>query len=240
MNRILLILLLQMIVGGVFNSTAFGLDGGTLRINPRNDWKAFEVITVDNNPTVDGFDWSMPNAFDGLGAWLSDDSILRLQVNHEISNAAISEVNLDLASFKTAISNTINSGSTGGGRFVNSARLAYDRWSSDGGATFTNTTDFSRFCSGQSYSPNTFGDGRGFVDDIYITGEEGFGNDRLFALDLNNRDFYQLSGATGSAFGWLIRWTAPRSSSSAMTNSRSTSLSSKAIVRLLASFTRRR
>jgi hypothetical protein len=198
MNRILLILLLQMIVGGVFNSTAFGLDGGTLRINPRNDWKAFEVITVGNNPTGDGFDWSMPDTFDGMGAWLSDETNLRLQVNHEISREApISEVNLDLASFKMAISNTINSGSTGGGRFVNSARLAYDRWSSDGGATFTNTTDFSRFCSGQSYLPNTFGDGRGFVDDIYITGEE-FGKDRLFALDLNNRDFYQLSGASGS------------------------------------------
>ncbi len=190
---------------------AMALDGGTLRVNPRNGWKAFEVITTGDNPTGDGFSWSMLTTFDGLGASLPDASTLRVQVNHEISDAAISEVNLDLPSFRTAISNMISGGTTGGGSFVTSARQAYDRWSSDGGATWTNTSDttntnFHRFCSGQSYLPNTFGLDRGFVDNVYITGEEGFGNfsfNRLFALDLDNRDFYQVSDVAGSASGGI-------------------------------------
>ena len=142
----------------IFSSSAAALDGGALRVNPRNNWRAFEVISRNDNPVGDGFDWSMPSAFDGLGALvrdsLSSSPALRVQVNHENGDATISEVNLDLASFKTAISNTISSGSTGGGSFVTSARQAYDRWSSDGGATWTNTSDasntsFYRFCSGQ-------------------------------------------------------------------------------------------
>ncbi len=190
---------------------SLALDGGTLQINPLNGWKAFEVISIGEDPAGDGFSWAMPAAFDGLGATLSDPSTLRVQVNHEItSDTTISEVNLNLANLKTAITNTISSG-TPGVSFVNSARQAYDRWSSDGGASWTNTSDisntsFNRFCSGQSYLPNTFGAGRGFVDNVYITGEEGFNNfatNRLFALDLDNRDFYQLSDVAGSATGGI-------------------------------------
>jgi len=183
---------------------AMALDGGTLRVNPKNGWKAFEIITGGEDPTGDGFTWSMPTTFDGLGASLPDASTLRIQVNHEIEDATISEVNLDFSSFQTAITNTINSG-TPGVTFVNSARQAYDRWSNDAGQTWTSTTgtsntDFNRFCSGQSYLPNTFGPGRGFVDNVYVTGEESFGDsshNRLFALDMDNRDFYQLSTVTG-------------------------------------------
>ena len=191
----------------LWSNRSAALDGGTLRINAYNGWSAFEVISQNDNPTGDGFSWSMPSTFDGLGASLADASTLRLQVNHERTDASISEVRLDLASFQTAISNTINNGSPGGGSFVMSARQAYERWSDDGGATWTGTSDatnthFYRFCSGQSYRPNTFGTDRGFVDEIYITGEEG-STDRLFALDVNSRDFYQLSGTAGSASGGL-------------------------------------
>jgi len=192
-------------------SSALALDGGTLRVTPNatNGWQAFEVISKGDNPAGDGFAWSMPATFDGMGASISDPLTLRVQVNHEISDAPISEVNLILANFKTAIGNMISGGTTGGVSFVDSARQAYDRWSDDGGATWTGTSDvsttnFSRFCSGQSYLPNTFGQGRGFVDKVYITGEEVFNTSgRLFALDLDNRDFYQLSGVAGNASGGI-------------------------------------
>ncbi len=189
----------------VRSTPALALDGGILRVNTLNGWKAFEVITVGNNPADDGISYSMPGAFDGVGAWLTDPSTLRLQINHELTDASISEVDLDLSSFQTAISNMISSGNTGGGSFVNSARQAYDRWTDDAGSTWTNTsstsnTSFSRFCSGQSYAPNTFGTDRGFVDEIYITGEETSGG-HLFAIDSVNRDFYDLSASTGSASG---------------------------------------
>lgn len=189
-------------------NTASAIDGGTLRINATNGWKAFEVITVNDNPSGS---YAMPGTFDGIGAQIIN-SELRVQINHELGsgNGTISEVNLDLANFKIAINNMINTGNTGGGSFVNSALQAYDRWSDDGGATWTNTsnsssTAFDRFCSGQSYIANTYGLNRGFVDDIYITGEE-FGavnRDRLFAVDLANRDMFQLSGVSGSAPGGI-------------------------------------
>lgn len=187
--------------------SAYALDGGPLQMIPRNGWRAFEVITVGNNPAGDGFSYAMPGTFDGLGAWLPSASTLRLSINHETGDASVSEVNLNLADFKTAINNMIIGGNTGGVSFVGSAQQAYHRWSNDGGVTWANTADatttaFFRFCSGQSYDPNAFGPGRGFVDDIYITGEEGGGN-RLFALDLANRDFYRLSGVSGSASGGI-------------------------------------
>jgi hypothetical protein len=162
---------------------------------------------MNDNPLEDGFDWSMPGAFDGLGAWRPDAVTLRLQINHETNDATISEVNLDFSNFQRAISNTIHDGNTGGVPYVSSARQAYDRWTHDGGSTWTYTADpsntrFKRLCSGQSYSPNTFGLGRGFVDPVYITGEED-GASRLFALDLGKRDLYQLSGVAGSATGGI-------------------------------------
>ncbi len=185
------------------------MNGGTLRVTPRNSWRAFEVITVNDNPAGDGFTYAMPGTFDGLGAWLPDAVTLRIEVNHEINDASVSEVNLGLANFQTAIRNVISGGTTGGVSFVNSAQQAYGRWSNDGGANWTATTDvtttaFSRFCSGQSYRPDAFGTGRGFVDNIYITGEEVFATTgRLFAVDLANRDFYRLSGVAGTAPGGI-------------------------------------
>jgi hypothetical protein len=185
---------------------ALALNGGTLRVNPRNGWRAFEVISTGDNP-ADAYPYTLPGTFDGVGAWLPDATTLRLEVNHETSDASVSEVNLDRASFQTAIRNVINGGTTGGVSFVTSAQQAYGRWSSNAGATWsatsdTSTTSFRRFCSGQSYRPSTFGAGRGFVDNIYITGEEVDAS-RLFAIDLANRDFYQLSGVTGSALGGI-------------------------------------
>ena len=188
-------------------SPLYALEGGRLRVNARTGWQAFEVISIGDDPSGDGYSWSMPGSFDGLGAWLPDASTLRLQINHETADATISEVDLNLTTFQTGIDNMISGGSTGGMTFVNSARQAYDRWSDDGGTSWTNSantsnTSFSRFCSGQSYSANTFGDARGFADSLYITGEED-STGRLFALDLANRDFYQLSGITGNAAGGI-------------------------------------
>ena len=177
-----------------------------LRISVTNGWKAFEVITVGDNPSG----YVMPGTFDGIGAQIVG-SELRVQINHELSDVGtISEVNLNLANFKTSVDNMVTSGRTGGGSFVNSAQQAYDRWSDDGGLSWIDTTDtsntsFDRFCSGQSYNANTFGANRGFVDSMYITGEEfgSTGNDRLFAIDLATRDMYQLSGVSGSAAGGI-------------------------------------
>ena len=179
------------------------LDGGTVRLSTYNSWKAFEVISQGD--TVNG--WTMPSTFDGAGAYLVDANTLRIQTNHETGDATISEVDINLSNFQTAISNMISNGNIGGVSFVTNAQQAYDRWSANGGGSWTATsspsnTAFYRFCSSQAYKPNTFGANRGFVDQVYITGEEGSTN-RLFALDSANRDLYQLSGVTGSASGGI-------------------------------------
>lgn len=203
--------LFQAAVVGLLNLAIVGsagaAQGGTLRVNTYNGWLAFEIITVGDDPAGDGYDWSMPGTFDGIGAREINGDTLRLLVNHETSDATISEVDLDSANLKTAVETMIDSGNTGGIGFLNSARQAYDRWSDDGGTNWTTTsgtsnTAFQRFCSGQSYLANLFGPGRGFEDDLYVTGEEVSGG-ALIALDLVNRDFYQLSGVSGSADGGI-------------------------------------
>lgn len=181
------------------------LDGGTPRIVADNGWKAFEVITEGDDPSGDGFSYAMPGTFDGAGARLVDPATIRVYVNHETGDASISEVDLDVANLRAAILDVIAGGGTGGTSFVVSARQAYGRFSADGGSSFTTTSDnsttsFSRFCSGQAYAPHTFGPNRGFVDPIYVTGEE-VGGGRLFALDGASRDLFQLSGTVGSAPG---------------------------------------
>lgn len=184
-------------------SPSWALNGSTLRVNPFNGWRGFEVVTAGDNPADDGVNYALPYTFDGLGARISDAGVLRFYINHENTDANISEVNVNLANFQTAIHNVIGTGSTGGVTFVTSAQQAYSRWTANGGTTWTPTSDvttttFYRFCSSQLHFANAFGDARGFADDIYITGEEG-STLRVLALDVANRDFYQVSGYAGNS-----------------------------------------
>ena len=126
-------------VMGVCATQALAVNGGTLRVTPRNGWKAFEVISAGNDP-AGGDAYAMPDTFDGIGALLPDASTMRLWVNHENDPATVSEVNLNLANFKTAIANIRNTGTTGGVSFVTSARRAYDQWSNNGGTSFSTTS----------------------------------------------------------------------------------------------------
>ena len=101
--------------------SAWAINGGTLKVFPRNGWRAFEVISYGNDPTGDGITWAMPDTFDGIGAWMPDAATLRLNINHENPDSNVSEVNLNFANFQTAIRNVINTNSTGGVSFVTSA-----------------------------------------------------------------------------------------------------------------------
>lgn len=207
MTRLASTFLLSATLLALAANPAFALDGGTLRLNTDNGWRAFEVISQSDNPGGDGYSYAMPGTFDGAGAYMVDGSTLRVQTNHETGDASVSEVDLDLGNLQAAIASMISTGSTGGFNFVLAARQAYGRVSYNGGGSWTSTsntgnTSFYRFCSSQAYAPDTFGQDRGFVDHIYITGEETSGG-ALFALDSIARDFYQLSGVTGSAPGGI-------------------------------------
>jgi len=188
-------------------ATTHALDGGTVRMTTYNGFRAFEVISQGNDPSGDGASYGMPGSFDGAGAHLISGSTLRIQVNHETTDASVSEVDLDVANLRVAIANTIANGNPGGVKFVLAARQAYGRFSANQGSSWTNTssnsnTSFTWFCSGQAHAADTFGEDRGFVDPIYITGEEVDGG-RLVAIDSVARDLYQLSGTVGSAPGGI-------------------------------------
>src|SRR6188472_4193766 len=94
--------------------SAWAINGGTLKVFPRNGWRAFELISYGNDPVGDGITFAMPDTFDGIGAWMPAAATLRLNINHENSDSNVSEVNLNLANFQTAIRNVINTNSTGG------------------------------------------------------------------------------------------------------------------------------
>ena len=64
--------LIALLVVSIPLASSYALDGGPLRVKPRNGWKAFEVISTGDNPAGDGQNWTMPTTFDGLGAQLVD------------------------------------------------------------------------------------------------------------------------------------------------------------------------
>jgi len=203
---------LALVLGGLA-TPVLALDAGSpLQLNTYNGWLGFEVASVGENVPGDGYDYSLPGTFDGLGASLVGDDTFRIWMNHETSQATISQIDLSLPNFQTAITNVMANNAnnaTGGISFVTSAKQAYGRISYDGGLSFVDgaavapdVTSFSRFCSSQYFQANTYGAGRGFVDGIYLTGEEG-GAGRLMALDTNMGDLYQLSGNVGAASGGI-------------------------------------
>jgi hypothetical protein len=214
----LLLLVMVVVVSIVPNS--HGLNGdASLSFDMVNGWKAIEMITRFDDPPNDGYDFCMPGSLDGIGTVLADNGrTLRVLVNAEqYQSASVVELSVDLAEFKAMIQAAINPGRRYNPYFgrrapsfkpLRQARLAWDRFSFDGGQSFiTNTSDyepdFNRFCSGVVAPPLAFGGNRSFVDEIYMFGEEDDlqGNGRLFVLDTKSRDLYQLSEVMRNATG---------------------------------------
>ncbi len=175
------------------------------RIAGRNGWKSFEVVTqgdVFTNP--DGSSYTMLGNIDGLGAYRVDGtSDLRLFLNHESpyscesARASVSEVIVDRDLLRRAIENAILSpssvGDTGGVEFIKSMGKAYNSYrNKDGNPGTINEGTFTYFCSGQVHEANTFGPNIGFVDRLYIFGEE-IDNGKMFTI--HEKTLYQITGA---------------------------------------------
>ena len=65
----------------------------------------------------------MPGTFDGAGAFLANSNTIRIRVNHETSEASISEVNVNKEKLQEAINIMIEDTSPKDFRFVRNARL---------------------------------------------------------------------------------------------------------------------
>ena len=195
-------------ISAALGPVAYALDGGLLQMIPRNGWRAFEVISVGNNPAGDGFNYAMPGTFDGLAPGSRTPSTLRVPVNHETSDASVSEVNLNLANFKTAISNMIAGGTTGRRQLrqfrPTGLRPLEQRRRRGVGPTLPTPQPppSSASVPASPTTPTPLAPAAASSTTSTSPARRAATN-RLFALDLANRDFYRLSGVSGSAPGGI-------------------------------------
>jgi len=142
--------------------------------------------------------------FDGLGAYDNGDGTYTVLANSELGATAgapylLNGVALTGARIHKLIidKDTDNDASNGFQSAVVSAGLAYSTIVDANGDVVTDAAQigggFNRFCSGSFEEANRFGEERGFVDAVYLTGEEA--DEGLFyALDTATETLYALAG----------------------------------------------
>ncbi|TWT47393.1 hypothetical protein [Botrimarina hoheduenensis] len=180
----------------------------SLGLTTANGWRAFELLSQGDSLAGigdAGYGSTMTRGlFDGLGLY-RDGMELSVWLNHETTSAAISRVDLDLTQMRSAIDSVIAGGGGAGFTPVLGVGYAYDAIY-DGGYHAVNqplpiaigttavaaysSSNFSRFCSGTSHPREAFGPGRGFLDSLYLTGEEVTGG-HFYALDESTRTLWE-------------------------------------------------
>ncbi len=186
-----------------------------LNLSTFNGWSAFELITQgDDISSISDPGYGNTAArgrYDGLGGYLSGNN-LSIFINHEATNAAISRLDLDLANLRSAIASTINGGSTvfpssiatGMGYAYSSIHDGTYHAVNNPSAVASGTVavgvygdgNFGRFCSGTAHLASSFGSGKGFEDQIYLTGEE-VGGGRFYAIDSANNVLWERRSGSG-------------------------------------------
>jgi len=203
-------------------SQAPALDGNMpVNITTLNGWSTFELVTqndyigaISDRGYGNRASWG---EYDGLGSYVNGNSLV-IFVNHETDPGAVSRVELNLSSFQQAINSSIGNGITPMPSFIVSGMgYAYDTIydASYHASDFPNPVasgtaavagygadTFLRFCSGTSYRANAFGVDRGFVNQIYITGEESLHDStgQLMALDPVTRTFWDVPDAGRASY----------------------------------------
>lgn len=198
--------------------TILGGSGGSTKMKAKPDTGYLVNPIFTMGDTIEGStgalnsssagNFSPPGTPDGIGAYALNANTVRVFVNHEIEVPASGS-----AGFPFQLTNgTILT--KGGARItyfdidktsrrVVDAGLAIARMYDRNGNVVTNSSQLElggldRMCSASLYEPNLWGTGRGFVDRIYITGEEtstSFGHPHggtYWALDTSNGDFWAL------------------------------------------------
>lgn len=196
---------------------AYALSGAAWAINGQqplglttmNGWRSLELFTQGDNVlgvADPGFGATAPRGnYDGIGLHPGPEG-LSVWFNHENSDAAISRLDLDAAALRSQIDSVLSGGAPIAATTVVGVGYAYERIfdsayhaqtnpapvaSGVGGVAAYGDANFARFCSGTSHHANAFGAGRGFVDSIYLTGEE-VGGGSFYALDEATRTLWQV------------------------------------------------
>lgn len=195
-------------------------DTNPIQMNTLNGWKAFELVTQNDNITTitdPGYGATAARGkYDGLGGFIAGDT-LSIFINHETDAAAISRLDVNRMDFRLAIQSAIDGGTTPApASFVTGMGYAYATIYDGGyhaindpapaasgtpGVAAYGNQNFDRFCSGTVYMPDELGQGRGFVDPIYITGEEVFNDTgRFYALDPVTRTLWEAPDLGGGSW----------------------------------------
>ncbi|WP_146445982.1 hypothetical protein [Botrimarina colliarenosi] len=197
------------LLAGLVATPAAALNGQTpLGLATLNGWKAIEILSQGDSlagVADPGFGSVATHAtYDGLGIYPRADS-LSVWINHETSQAAITRVELDPDALRQQIEYVRNGLAVGATTPVIGAGFAYETIF-DGGydaqsdpapvavgpveVAAYGAANFSRFCSGTSHHALAFDGARGFVDSIYLTGEEVNGG-YFYALDEATRTLWE-------------------------------------------------
>lgn len=142
--------------------------------------------------------------FDGLGAYDNKDGTYTVLANSELGiTAGVPYLVNGVALTGARISKFIvdkdvdNNASNGFQSAVISGGIAYSSIVDAAGKPVTSASQLNgglaRFCSGSFEAANHFGKGRGFVDGIYLTGEES-SEGLFYALDTKSDTLYALPG----------------------------------------------
>lgn len=146
--------------------------------------------------TID--DYTPPGILDGTGAYKLNETTVRVFVNHELGDTVGYEY--ELASGATLVGGRVSyfdiDARTLG---IIDAGLAYDTIYNRAGEEVTTETPLdsasieglSRLCAANLMEADQFGNGRGFADTIFFTGEETDGGTE-FALDVANNELWAL------------------------------------------------
>ncbi|CAK6687281.1 hypothetical protein BBFGKLBO_00182 [Synechococcus sp. CBW1107] len=147
--------------------------------------------------------YAPPGIFDGMGAYDNGDGTYTLLVNSEISaglgypyllnGEAVTGARIN----KLIIDKDIDDDPSNGYQSeVISAGLAYDT------VVGGDTNGFDRFCSANLVEADSFGEGIGFEDRIYLVGEEtsANGGGAMYALDEANGTLYEVEGVGKGAW----------------------------------------
>ena len=193
----------------------------------QSGWKTFELISendslaqldlglgyIPGDSTASGtFSWisGMHDRWDGLGAYRLDPNTLRAIVNHEgTDDATITGFNINIPNLHVWARDFPSNTPWPGPEFVVTSvgnGFNFVDVTTGGSGRNLNNAPLSRLCSGNVWPANTFGTGRGFSDQLYLTGEEdltttGSGGS-ILVMDTSTSVLYEAPDVTPNGGRW--------------------------------------
>lgn len=164
-------------------------------------WKTFEIFSgqdsLSGSIAKEGFAWGGEHyKWDGLGAYLYSNDVLRVFVNHEVEDSTFSRIDLDVTNLKNwIVAGTANNTNTNQVLPVAPIVEAVSRgW-------LSGATSLDGPCSGNVWMKNTFGESRGFEESLYLLGEETFdATGNIWVMDIETRIIYAVTSIGGGSW----------------------------------------